>query len=198
MKFKLKVFPDDIELVTKLQKGRIEAFDLIYEKYSAKLYAFGLKYLRSTAEAEELVQSVFLKLWENHKNLKKGLSFKSYLFTIAYNDICNLFRKRNYEQIFINDTLYENSHPSFSIEESIDYKSVLDQVEQIVDKLPEKQKNIFLKSRKEGKSTKEIAEEVGLSPGTVDNYISEALKFIKSRLRNEDLMLLLFFSLFFL
>ena len=46
--------------------------------------------------------------------------------------------------------------------------------------------------------TKEIAEEVGLSPGTVDNYVSEALKFIRSRLRNEDVALLLIFSLFFL
>ncbi len=194
----MKLFPGDIELVERLQKGDVEAFDLIYEKYSGKLYAFGLKYLKSTEEAEELVQSVFLKLWENYKILKKELSFKSYLFTIAYNDICKLFRKRNYRQKFIDDTLYENSQFSSEIEEGIDYHSVLEQVEQIVNKLPEKQKTIFLKSRKEGKSTKEIAEEVGLSPGTVDNYISESLKFIRSRLRNENVFVLLLFSLFFI
>jgi len=194
----LKLFPGDIELVERLQKGDVEAFDLIYEKYSGKLYAFGLKYLKSTEEAEELVQSVFLKLWENYKILKKELSFKSYLFTIAYNDICKLFRKRNYRQKFIDDTLYENSQFSSEIEEGIDYHSVLEQVELIVNKLPEKQKTIFLKSRKEGKSTKEIAEEVGLSPGTVDNYISESLKFIRRRLQNENMPVLLLFSLFFL
>ena len=192
------MFPGDIELVERLQKGDVEAFDLIYEKYSGKLYAFGLKYLKSTEEAEELVQSVFLKLWENYKILKKELSFKSYLFTIAYNDICKLFRKRNYRQKFIDDTLYENSQFSSEIEEGIDYHSVLEQVELIVNKLPEKQKTIFLKSRKEGKSTKEIAEEVGLSPGTVDNYISESLKFIRRRLQNENMPVLLLFSLFFL
>jgi len=92
----LNLVPNDIELVEKLQKGDVEAFDLIYDKYSGKLYSFGLKYLRSNSEAEELVQSVFLKVWENYKNLKKESSFKSYLFTIAYNDICKLFRKRNY------------------------------------------------------------------------------------------------------
>ena len=194
----MKLFPGDIELVERLQKGDVEAFDLIYEKYSGKLYAFGLKYLKSTEEAEELVQSVFLKLWENYKILKKELSFKSYLFTIAYNDICKLFRKRNYRQKFIDDTLYENSQFSSEIEEGIDYHSVLEQVELIVNKLPEKQKTIFLKSRKEGKSTKEIAEEVGLSPGTVDNYISESLKFIRRRLQNENMPVLLLFSLFFL
>ncbi|HEY5535252.1 MAG TPA: sigma factor-like helix-turn-helix DNA-binding protein, partial [Ignavibacteria bacterium] len=87
---------------------------------------------------------------------------------------------------------------SSEIEEGIDYHSVLEQVELIVNKLPEKQKTIFLKSRKEGKSTKEIAEEVGLSPGTVDNYISESLKFIRRRLQNENMPVLLLFSLFFL
>lgn len=55
----MKSFPTDYELVERLQKKDVEAFDLIYEKYSGKLYSFSLKYLRSTEEAEELVQSVF-------------------------------------------------------------------------------------------------------------------------------------------
>lgn len=194
----VKALPGDNELVERLQKGDVEAFDLIYAKYSGKLYAFGLKYRRSTAEAEELVQSVFLKLWENHKSLKTESSFKSYLFTIAYNDMCKLFRKWNYQQKFISDTLYENSQPSTDIEDGIDYQSVLDRVEKIIHKLPEKQRIIFVKSRQEGKSSKEIAKEVGLSPGTVDNYISEALKFIRSRLHQETIPVLLFFSLFLL
>jgi RNA polymerase sigma-70 factor (family 1) len=192
----LKIAPDDNELVDRLQKGDKEAFDLIYEKYSRRLYAFGLKYLRSTEEAEELIQSVFLKIWENHKNLRKESSFKSFLFTIAYNDICKLFRKRNYHQIFITDTLIENPHSSFEIEEDIDYKSILDQVQQIINKLPERQRTIFTKSRMEDKSTKEIAAELNLSPGTVDNYISEALKVVRCRLHSENLYVLMFLSMF--
>lgn len=192
----MKLFPGDIELVERLQKGDIEAFDHIYEKYSGKLYSFGLKYLRSTDEAEELVQSVFLKLWENYRNLKKELSFKSFLFTIAYNDICKLFRKRNYNQAFINNSQYENSQASSQSEDDLDYKSLMEQVQKIIDKLPARQKTIFIKSRQEGKSSKEIAEEVGLTSGTVDNYISESLKFIRCRLRSEDFALFLFFSLF--
>jgi RNA polymerase sigma-70 factor (family 1) len=190
------MFAEDIELVERLQRGDVDAFDLIYEKYSGKLYSFGLKYLRSTVEAEELVQSVFLKLWENSKNLKKELSFKSYLFTIAYNEICRFFRKRHYGQKFIEDTLYENSQSSHEIESSIHFQHVLDRVQLIVDKLPKTQRAIFMKSRMEGKSTREIAREVGLSPGTVDNYVSESLKFIRARLRNENLFALLFLSIF--
>jgi RNA polymerase sigma-70 factor (ECF subfamily) len=193
----LKIFPSDSELVERLQKGDVEAFDLTYEKYSGKLYSFGLKYLRSTSEAEELVQSVYLKLWENYRNLRNETSFKSYLFTIAYNEICHIFRKRSSRQKFLDDTVYLNSHSSSETEDDIDYNSAMEQVLHIVDKLPERQKAIFLKSRQEGKTTKEIAEESGLSQGTVDNYISDALKFIRSHLRNESLSVLLVLALFY-
>jgi RNA polymerase sigma-70 factor (ECF subfamily) len=190
---------DDYELVERLQKGDIESFDIIYEKYSRNLYSFGLKFLRSKEESEELVQSVFLKLWENHHNLNKDLSFKSYLFTIAYNDICKLFRKRSYRQKFIEETIYENTQIHSEVEERMDYQSILELVKKIIEKLPVKQKTIFRKSREEGKSTKEIAEEMGLSPGTIDNYISETLKFIRLRLRNENLPGIVFiFTLIFL
>ncbi|HOX74691.1 MAG TPA: RNA polymerase sigma-70 factor [Bacteroidales bacterium] len=191
-------YSEDTELVKRLQKGDVEAFDLLYEKYSVRLYSFGLKYLRSASETEELVQSVFLKIWENHRQLKKELSFKSFLFTIAYNDICKLFRKRKYTQIFIDEAIHENNQSSSETVERIDYQSTLSRVVQIIDKLPQRQKDIIRKSRLEGKPSKEIAEEMKLSSGTVDNYISEALKYIRGHLRKEDLALVLFFSMYLL
>lgn len=192
----MKVFPTDIELALKLQKGDVEAFDLVYEKYAGRLYGFTLKYLKSTDETEELVQSVFLKVWENYKTLKKESSFKSYLFTIAYNEICNTFRRRSHLQKFIGEQLIENSQTSSETEELIDFNSIRVQIDKIIAKLPERQRTIFLKSREEGKSNKEIANELGLSSGTVDNYISESLKFIRSSLQDKKISALLLFSLF--
>ena len=183
-------------MVQKLQKGDVEAFDLVYEKYAGKLYGFTLKYLKSTDETEELVQSVFLKVWENYKTLKKESSFKSYLFTIAYNEICNTFRRRSHLQKFIGEQLNDSSQTSNETEELIDYNSIREQVDQIISKLPERQRTIFLKSREEGKSNKEIAIELDLSSGTVDNYISESLKFIRSNLHDKNFSALLLFSLF--
>ncbi len=192
----MKVFPADIELVLKLQKGDVEAFDLVYEKYAGKLYGFTFKYLKSTDETEELVQSVFLKVWENHKTLRKESSFKSYLFTIAYNEICNTFRRRSHLQKFIGEQLIENSQITSETEELIDYNSIRERIEQIISKLPERQRTIFLKSREDGKSNREIAIELGLSSGTVDNYISESLKFIRSNLHDKNFSAFLLFSLF--
>jgi RNA polymerase sigma-70 factor (ECF subfamily) len=192
----MKLYPHDIDLVEKLRTGDIKAFNLIYEKYSLKLYSFGLKYLKSTDEAEELVQSVFVKLWENYRELKTETSFKSYLFTIAYNDMCKIFRKRKYDRRFIDDVLNSDFQFSYSLDENIDQKSILTQVQKIIDLLPEKQRTIFIKSKLEGKSTREISEELGLSPGSIDNYISKSLKFIRLRIRNENLSIALFFTLF--
>ena len=73
---------------------------------------------------------------------------------------------------------------------------VKEQVDQIIAQLPEKYKAVFLKSRLEGKSTKEISEELHLSKGTVDNYISESLKFIRTNLKDRHFSVLLFVSLF--
>ena len=192
----MKVFPDDIELVLKLQKGDVEAFDLVYQKYAGKLYGFTFKYLKSKEETEELVQSVFLKVWENYRTLKKESSFKSYLFTIAYNEICNTFRRRSHLRKFMDEQLNENAQSSNETDELIDYNSIRGQVDQIIARLPERQRSIFLKSRLEGKSNKDIANELGLSSGTVDNYISESLKFIRSNLQDKNFSALLLFSLF--
>ncbi len=177
--------PDDIELVKRLKKGDIEAFDLIYGKYAGNLYEFGMKYLRFSAEAEELVQLVFMKIWENRKEIDLELSFRAYLFKITYNDICKIFRRRNYFRQFIGETFYEKTEFSSETEENIDYQFTLARVTRLIDMLPEKQKIVFRKSRLEGKTTKEIAKEMGLSSGTVDNYISDALKFLRNRLKDE-------------
>jgi RNA polymerase sigma-70 factor (ECF subfamily) len=119
------------------------------------------------------------------------------LFTIAYNEICNIFKRRSLLQKFISQQLTKNSQTSSVTDELIDYGSMLEQVNLIIAKLPERQKTIFQKSRLEGKTSKEIANELGLSSGTVDNYISESMKFIRSCLQDKSLSIFLFFSLLF-
>jgi RNA polymerase sigma-70 factor (ECF subfamily) len=184
------------ESVEKLKKGDLEAFDRIYGLYSAKLYAFAIKYLRSEDEAEELVQSVFTKIWENRKKVDADLSFRSYLFTIAYNDICKLFRSRSYLQKYLTDTISEGAESSTETEKSTEYKSALDEIDKIVKTLPETQRMVFIKSRFEGKTAKDIASEMNLSSATVDNYISSALRLIRTRLGKETLPVMLFIFLF--
>ncbi|MCF6357881.1 MAG: RNA polymerase sigma-70 factor [Draconibacterium sp.] len=188
-------YASDRELVDNLNKGDLEAFDLIFKKYGDRLFGFALKYLKSKEEAEGLVQDVFLKIWENRKKLKKESSLKSYLFTIAYHNMCGVFRKKQIHEKFKDEVGFTKNH-SVDLGEQLEYKSTLEHVDKLIEKLPEKQKIIFIKSRKEGKSTKEIADEMNLAPGTVDNQISKALKFLRKNLSDKNFGVLLFFAIF--
>lgn len=185
----------DYELVEKLRKGDLESFDLIFKKYGDRLFGFALKYLKSKEETEGLVQDVFLKIWENRKNLKKESSLKSYLFTIAYHNMCKLFRKKQIHEKFKEEIGYTRIG-SINLEDQLEYKSTLEQVDLLIEKLPDKQRVIFMKSRKEGKSTREIADEMNLAPGTVDNQISKALKFMRKNVSGNSFALSLFFAVF--
>lgn len=178
-------FSDDSQLIDRLQKGELDAFDILFNKYSVKLFSFAYRYLRCREESSELVQSVFLKLWENHRNLKRESSLKSYLFTIAYNEICSHFRRRICLQKYFDHIRMERSHISNETEENIDCNSLIERLYEIFKQLPERQRSIFLKSRIEGKPSKLIAYELGLSPGTIDNYISKTLRIIDEKLFEE-------------
>lgn len=182
---KCYMISDDTELVKRLQGGDLDAFDILFRKYSGKLYSFSFRYLRCREESFELVQSVFFKLWENHKKLKSDSSIKSFLFTIAYNEICSLFRRRVCLQKYFDHVRLNNSGVTSETEDDIDYNSLKERLDKIIWSLPERERSIFVKSRIEGKPSKVIANELGLSPGTVDNYISKTLSIIKDKLKGE-------------
>lgn len=183
-------------LVEQLKTGDVAAFDQLFESYGARLFGFALNYLKTKSEAEELVQEVFVRVWENRESLKSDYSFKSYLFTIALNQVRKYFRKRAIELSYLNHLDTSDFRLDNHTEDALDYESVLRRIDTIVDQLPERKKQIFLKSRKEGKSSKEIAQELAISVGTVDNQISSALKIIREILSKENLAIFLFFALF--
>ncbi len=187
---------EDQSLVQLLQKGNVAAFDSLFEVYSPKLYGFALKYFKNKTEAEELVQEVFVKVWENRQALKSELSFKSYLFTIALNRIRKYFNKKATSLRYLESLRTE---PEFNESQAVhdeDYESVIKEINFIIDQMPPRRREIFMKSKLEGKSSKEIATELNISAGTVDNQVSEALRFIRSQLKPENLEILLFAVLF--
>lgn len=187
---------DDQSFVQLLQRGNVTAFDSLFEVYSPKLFGFALKYFKKESDAEELVQEVFVKVWENHRTLKSELSFKSYLFTIALNQIRKHFNKKVTSLRYLESLQNE---PEFSDIQDIqdnNYESALQQINLIIDQMPPRRREIFMKSKLEGKSSKEIAAELNISAGTVDNQVSESLRFIRSQLKKENFGLLLFVVLF--
>jgi len=181
-------------LIRKLSKGDIRAFDLLFEYYSGKLYAFGKKYMKSDVEAEELVQEVFIKIWNNRTTLDVEKSFHAYLFTIAFNHIRGHFKKRQVINGIVDGIAFDV--PDHSTEKGVLYRSILHQVIDLLNELPTKKKRIFEMSRFEGLPAKEIAKRVGLAPKTIDNQISDVIRYLKERVDISDIAMVLWIFLY--
>ena len=189
-----KKLENEPQLVKSLSKGNILAFNTLFREYSSRLYHFALGYLKSEAEAEELVQEVFTLIWEKRADLKAEHSFKSFLFTIAFNIIRKHFRTKAYLSEYFKMGISEDKDLQTS--QKITYNSLYQYIKELVDKLPERRKEIFIKSRFEGLSIKEISEGMKISHKTVENQLTDALKFIRTNLNKESLPVILFFILF--
>ncbi|MCX6327135.1 MAG: RNA polymerase sigma-70 factor [Bacteroidia bacterium] len=182
-------------LVKSLSKGNLLAFNSLYKEYSGRLYRFAFGYLKSVEESEELVQEVFTIIWEKRAALKEELSFKSFLFTIAFNIIRKHFRSKTYLSEYFKTGAGDDLDMQTS--QKITYDSLYQYITELINQLPERRKEIFMKSRFDGLSIKEIAEELKISHKTVENQLTDALKFIRTNLNREDIPVVLFFILFF-
>ena len=185
---------DESSLVKSLSNGNLLAFNSLYRIYSGRLYRFSLGYLKSDAEAEELVQEVFTIIWEKRAELKQELSFKSFLFTIAFNIIRKHFRTKAHLAKYFR--LEGGTDDDQQTTQNINYNSLSQYITNLVDKLPDRRREIFIKSRFEGMSIREISEKLNISHKTVENQLSEALKYLRTNLNREELSVILFFSLF--
>jgi RNA polymerase sigma-70 factor (family 1) len=186
--------PNESQLVKNLSKGNLLSFNTLYNEYSSRLYHFAFGYLKSEEEAEELVQEVFSRIWETRTKLKEELSFKSFLFTIAFNIIKKHFRTKAHISEYFRSVKSDDYDTMTS--QTISYDSLHQYISELVNQLPDRRKEIFIKSRFGGLSTKEIAEEMKISHKTVENQLTEALKFIRTNLNRESIAAILFFSLF--
>ena len=186
---------NESQLVYNLSKGNLLAFNTLYKEYSGRLYRFAVGYLKSETEAEELVQEVFTIIWEKRADLKEELSFKSFLFTIAFNIIRKHFRTKSYFAKYFKSEL--NPDLDMQTSQKITYNSLHQYITELVNKLPERRREIFVKSRFQGLTIIEIAEEMKISHKTVENQLTDALKFIRINLNRENIFGMLFFFLFF-
>ena len=178
-------------LIQKIRSDDVRSFDILFERYGKKVYGFAFRYLKSDVDSEGVVQDVFMYIWNNRKKLRTDTSFRSYLFTISVNIIKKIFRNESYRAQFVSDS--GGLQVDDSLEEKLEYASLLEQVDKLIDDMPERRRSIFIKSRKLGMSSKEIAEELGITPGAVDNQISEALRYLRKRIGAGILGAALFF-----
>lgn len=178
---------DEKELIGLLKQGNKEAFTVLYKRYWGQVYHFSRLYLTNFTDAEDVVQDVFVKVWENREWIQEDKRFEGLLFIITRNLIFNQYRKKVNEEFYKVTVLEALEKPEY-IEEKIDAHNLQEYIERLIDELPPRRREIFNLSRKEQKSYREIADLLQISEKTVENQIREALKYLKKNV----LLLLLF------
>lgn len=173
---------DEKLLIRRLKEGDKEAFSLLYKHYWERIYAFGRLYLDRNERAEDVVQEVFVKIWESREFLREEENFKGLLFIITRNLIFNQYRK-NVNEDFYKMTILAAMEASYSLEEEIEAGDLREYIDLLIRDLPPKRREIFDLSRKEHKTYKEIAALLQISEKTVENQIGEALKYLKRNIR---------------
>lgn len=170
------------KVIQQLIQGEEPAFRILYEKYHAPLYYYTLKFLKSGALAEEVVHDVFLKIWENRKNLRTDLNFRAYLFTICKNHIVNVLLRASKEREIKNKIARHLDTSHNDLEETVVYADYMNLAYEAINHLPPQRQLVFKLCREEGKTYAEIAETLNISTGTVKDHLVKAGKFIKNYL----------------
>lgn len=187
----------EIDVFERLKKGDVLAFDAVYAKYCRRLFGFVLKYVKQKDDAEEIVQEVFVKIWESRHKIDVYASFDSFLFTIAYNSTISLLRKRVTEKKYIEFLISQQQE--YIVDDSsveMQFNELNENVQLLLNELTPRQKEVFQLSRVEGLTHEEIAIKLNISTNTVKNHVVTALSFLRKRLDNKLLVNLLFISLF--
>ena len=182
---------EERKLLVALASGDSGAFEILYEKYHHPLYFFALKLSKNPHEAEELVQSVFVSVWETRQSVDPAKSFSAYLFSIARNRFYDMLRRRVTESCYVDYILQQNNLIGDDLEKQTEDKEINEIINRLLQQTPERRQEIFRMSRDENLSYKQIAEKLQISENTVDTQIRNVLNFLRKELP-KYLRLLLF------
>ncbi len=184
-----RLLHSEVHLIRRIRESDKLAFELIFNLYKKKLYYFANSYLHSSAESEEILQNVFISLWENRETLKEELSLQNYLYKATVNHVYNYFKHKMVRQKYVDNLLMQELLEDDHSQQSILYNDLKDIIDNLIGDLPSRQQLIFKLSRQEGLSHNEIARHLGLSVRSVENQIYRALIYIKENLNKEHLII---------
>ncbi|WP_316820226.1 RNA polymerase sigma-70 factor [Pedobacter gandavensis] len=179
----------DPELTDLLENGNHAAFTEIYNRYWKKLFIVAAQKIKDLEEAEEIVQHIFVSLWNRRTSLKITSSLSAYLAVSVKYRVIKALDKQYHQQKYT-DSLGMKGIADDSTQEWLDFSELKDRLEKLVGSLPEKCQLVYRMSKEQGLSQKQIAEELVISEKTVEAHLSKAMKTLRAGLNQFMLMLL--------
>jgi RNA polymerase sigma-70 factor (ECF subfamily) len=190
----------EIKILANLIKGKKKAFKKVFTIYYPRLEKYACHFIANHQEAEDIVQDVFVQVWEKREAIKTDSNFDSYLFTLVRNRCLNALKKQVAEQKFIgkiqakSEELY---NISFGVDDEFLSMEILlhEQLEKIIVEMPERCQSAFRLKWFEGKKIREISEIMGISTTMVDKHLAKGMEIMRQKMKPE---MFLFFYLLFL
>lgn len=172
----------ETSLIASLKKGDEIAFEKVFKTHFNSLYKYAYTILKNETAAEEVVQQVFFKIWEKRESLPDETILKAYLYRAVHNESLNNIKRlkvrTGYQMYAVSSTGQAIENASGKV-----YVAELQQeLHKAMNELPEQCRTIFQMSRFEDMKYKEIADELNISPKTVENQMGKALKILREKL----------------
>lgn len=187
---------DTEEIIRRLKWGDKVALDELFGYYYPRLYQFSKSILKIDNEIDDILQEVFVKIWLNRQKIGNAETFNAYIFTITKNGVLNLIRKNLRDHIFREQLFLRSVAEEYQLENQLEFEEIKVVIDQIVAKLPEKRQQIFILSRTDGLSNKEISTQLNISKKTIEDHITHAIKQIKRSMKEMGILSILYFYLF--
>jgi len=186
---------DEKLMVTAMQKGDQKAFSKLFRHYYRDLVLFAGNFISDKEVCEDIVQTVFVTIWEKRADIDERHSFRSYLLTSVKNSCMDELRHR---KVVVEHERYSAAFGDFfglSTEHYVLHSELIDRLESSLSQLPEKQKEVFELSRIQGMKYRDIAQKMNVSERTIEVWMSKTIQFLRTYLK-DFLPFLLFWHLF--
>lgn len=170
-------------------QGESEGLQFLLQEYHNYMVVVGMRYLNDRQRVEDVIHDIFADLWNCGRKVDIQYGVKSYLRGSVINKCLSIIRKEDRIDL-VEEHSFDLQDGSFSVVEEIDAAELKKRIDELVYTLPPKCRAVFIKSRLEGKSQAEIAEELSISKKTIENHMSKALKILKNGLKDRELMIL--------
>ncbi|MGL4994497.1 MAG: RNA polymerase sigma factor [Bacteroidales bacterium] len=176
--------------INKLNNGDEDAFSEIFNLYAKRLHRFAYEYVVDVDECDDIIQNCFIKLWEARESIVSDDHLEGFLVTTTRNFALSHLRKLQVRSSYVQQSrskVTENEINLMALEdldvESVTFKEMRTIVDNSIASLPEECKQVFLLSRQDELTYKEISSKVGVSVRTVERRISQALMLLRRDLK---------------
>lgn len=173
----------DNELFSLLSKDDYSAYTEIYDRYAPLLYMHAYKRLKNREEAKDIIQELFITIWERRSEIELKSNLSAYLYTSIRNRVLKVISHKQVESSYIISLQHSIEKGYASTDYLVREKELIDIIEKEINALPSKMRLVFNLSRKSHLSHKEIAEKLDLSESTVKKQVNNALKVLRVKLQ---------------